>query len=52
MSMFREYGITKNEFKAMQKQTEEENYLQFGFTLEDLNNKMTEDGLTIEDFTF
>lgn len=51
MSMFTEYGITKEEYKAMTRQTEENNYLQFGFTLADLDNKMNEDGYTIEDFT-
>lgn len=52
MSMFTSYSITKEEYFEMQKQTDEQNYLQYGFTLEDLNNKMTEDGLTVEDFTF
>ena len=52
MSMFTMYSITKNEYYKMQKQTEEENYLQYGFTYEDLMQKMTEDGFKAEDFTF
>lgn len=52
MSMFREYGITKEEFKAMQNKTEEDCYMQYGFTFEDLMQKMTEDGFTAEDFAF
>ena len=52
MSMFREYGITLEEYKTMQRQTEEKNYMQYGFTLADLTDKMTEDGLTVNDFAF
>lgn len=52
MSMFREYGITKEEYNTMKRQTEEKNYLQYGFTYADLKDKMTEDGLTENDFAF
>lgn len=52
MSMFREYGITLEEYKTMTRQTEEKNYLQYGFTLADLTDKMTEDGVNVNDFTF
>ena len=52
MSMFTEYGLTLEEMQTMKRQTEEENFLQFGFTFAELKDRMTEDGLTEEDFTF
>lgn len=52
MSMFTMYSITKEEYFKMQRQTDENNYLQYGFTFADLEEKMTEDGLTVNDFTF
>lgn len=52
MSMFTSYSITKEEYFEMMRQTDEENYLQYGFTFTDLINKMTDDGLTVNDFAF
>lgn len=52
MSMFREYGITLEEYKTMQRQTDEQNYMQYGFTLADLTDKMTDDGVSVNDFAF
>ena len=52
MSMFTMYSITLAEMQTMKAQTEEENFLQFGFTLADLNEQMKADNLTENDFNF